>query len=341
MLGLFNRSQEREGADSPAPDAPRVIEAGSIPPFDLAAHLKAREGFPMLDWDAARRWIGGLGEPEQKAAAWAACERGWLLHLRDALGKGYRLDESRGAAIVSSLEARLAKSTLEFMERTLKRIVHVLDGVAHVPEWGKDILVVFDDNDVYYRYAAQFYPERGEFAFSSGMHISGGCSHFITTKSDLRTIEPVIAHEMTHACLDHLRLPLWLNEGLAVNTEHRLTGAGGPLYTPREMHLKHLAFWGEAEIQEFWSGDAFRRTDDGNMLSYDLGKLLVEHISNDWLRFRDFVLKAHSDDAGAAAAREHLGVSLGSLVTAMLDKQEGGDWEPRPQRWKHLETRTE
>jgi hypothetical protein len=107
------------------------------------------------------------------------------------------------------------------------------------------------------------------------------------------------------------------------------------------MHAKHLAFWGEEMIQEFWSGDSYRRTDDGNMLSYDLGRILVEHLSGDWARFRDFVLHAKYEDAGAASARDHLGVELGPIVAALLEGDEGADWGPDPQRWKHLETKTE
>lgn len=325
----------------PAPEAPNVVAIEEGPPFELGKHLASHEGFPMLDWAAAVDWVESFEGAGQKLSAWNACERGWLLHLRHALGGGYRLDETAGAAIVSSLEPNLAKQTLEFMERTLKRITRVLEGIAEAPAMGKDILIAFDDHDAYYRYASQFYPERGEFAFSSGMHIGHGCSHFITTKADLRSIEPVIAHEMTHACVQHLPLPLWLNEGLAVNTEHRLVGAGSPLHTPQQMHAKHLAYWDEAAIQDFWSGDSYRSTDDGNLLSYDLGRLLVEHLSGDWESFRDFVLDAESEDAGAAAAEEHLGVDLGVMVAAMLEKDEGADWKPDPPRWKHLETKTE
>ena len=38
-----------------------------------------------------------------------------------------------------------------------------------------------------------YYAEDGEFATSAGMHISAGCSHFVTRKADLSAIEPVIA----------------------------------------------------------------------------------------------------------------------------------------------------
>jgi len=339
MFGLFRRRDEPP-VETHAQEAPRVITLEVASPFELVAHLEVHEGLPSLDWDAVFKWTDSINPEELRDEAWVACLKGWMLHLRDALGEGYHLDESEGAVLLSSLESNRSRATLELQERTLDRVARVLDGIAR-PEGLANILVVFDDDDAYYRYASRFYPERGEFAFSGGMHISRGCSHFITKKSDLWAIEATIAHEMTHGCVRHLPLPLWLNEGLAVNTEHRIAGATPRLFTPREMHAKHLAYWDDATIQEFWSGDSYDRTDDGNMLSYDLGRIMVEHMSGDWARFREFVLAATYKDAGAAAARAHLGVDLGVMVAALLEKGEGADWAPDPQRWKHTQTETE
>jgi len=165
-----------------------------------------------------------------------------LLHLRDALGAGFRLAESENCLLLSALEDNVANATLGFMERTLKRVVRTLDGIAQVTPEGKDILIVFDDEDSYYRYVSHAYPDGGEFANSGGMYINGGCGHFVTVRRDLSAIEPVIVHEMTHGCLAHLPIPLWLNEGLAVNTEQRLTGVQGSVHTPQELRGKHLAF---------------------------------------------------------------------------------------------------
>lgn len=340
MLSLLRRiagsGTPAEGKDPPPQReaAPASVSIEGCVPFAFAEHLMTHDGLPVPDWEAVESWLQGIPDPQRQAAAWTACERAWLLHLRDVLGEGFQIRESADSMVLSTLDPKLAAYALEFMDRTLKRIVRVLEGVAEAPPWGKDLLIVFDDEDTYYRYAARYYPERGEFAFSSGMHISHGCSHYITTKSDLRTIEPVIAHEMTHGCVGHLPLPLWLNEGLAVNTEHRLVGAGTPLFTPQEMHLKHLKFWGHAEIQEFWSGKSFRRPDDGNMLSYELARVLVDQLSPDWKRFAAFVNAASFEDAGAAAARSHLGMSLGALAAAILDKQDAAACEPQPDTWE-------
>ena len=165
------------------------------------------------------------------------------------------------------------------------------------------------------------------------MHLNAGCAHFATVKADLRAIEPVIAHEMTHGCLAHLPLPPWLNEGLAVNTEHRIAGVTGAHLTAHELHQKHLAFWGVQEIQQFWSGESFHRADDGNMLSYDLARILVAQFAKNWEAFKNFVLEADAADAGAASARENLRLDLGAVVCALFEKDLRPQWSPDPSRW--------
>ena len=267
------------------------------------------------------RWSDQIPSLDDRKMAWTACERAWLQHFRLSLGPQYWLAESSGSAVLSTLETNTANATLGYMDRTRKRILQVLDGIAQVPALGKDILIVFDDQENYYRYVSYYYPEGGEFAFSGGMHVSSGCGHFVTVKADLRSIEPVIAHEMTHGCVAHLPLPRWLDEGLAVNTERRLADSGPPLYTPQQMDEKHRAFWSDKEVQEFWSGESFFRADDGNLLSYDLARIMVEQMAKDWKRFKPFVLAADRADAGALAAREQHGVELDGYVCVLLGRE--------------------
>jgi hypothetical protein len=314
--------------------APAIITAPGAQDFDFRANLKMDNDLPYAEWPAVYAWIDTIPDPADHGEAWSACEMAWLLHLRDALGGDYRLSCGEGTLLLSTLDNGLARTTLNYVGKTQQRVVRVLDGIAEVQPWGSDILIVLDDEDDYYLYVSHYYPDEGEFAFSSGMHINHGCTHFVTTKADLRTIEPIIAHEMTHACLAHLPIPAWLNEGLAVNTEQRLSPQGPGLFTPQEMQRKHRAFWGTPEIQEFWSGKSFLRTDDGNMLSYDLARIIVEQQSRDWERFRDFVLAANVADAGAAAAQEVLGIGLGAYIAALLEQEPVAAWSPDPQLWR-------
>ena len=318
--------------EPPKLEAPEYVRSGRDASFRIREHFQSTYGLPVCNWEPVRAWIDTLPE-EARGPAWTDCERAWLLHLRDALGPTYRLEESDSAFLVSALDRRQAAATLEFMSRTARRIGMVLDGVALASDWGKDILVVFDDDDRYYEYASHYYPEEGEFALSAGMHINHGCSHFITVRGDLRSVEPVIAHEMTHAFLAHLPIPAWLNEGIAVNTEQRLCGVAPGLATPAQMRAQHLDYWGEEEVQEFWLGKSFLRTDQGNKLSYDLARILVAHYSRDWNAFRDFVLAADSADAGQEAAKRFLGCSLGTAVAAILETLNSEGLEPDPQCW--------
>ena len=336
MLGLL---KSLIGAAAPAaakPErAPDWVTAPGGFEFPLAGHTTTPQGFPIVDWEKVRAWVDGLEPEARRGQAWTACERAWLLRFRDALGSGFRLDESGTAALVSSLEPRVARATLEFMAKTGRRIGAVLKGIAETSPWGKDILILFDDGETYYRYVSHYYPETGEFATSGGMHLGGGCSHFVAVKNDLRVLEAMIVHEMTHASLGHLPLPLWLNEGLAVNTERRLAGAAHqPLGALEKRHERMRRFWSVVSIQDFWSGESFHRPGDSNELSYELARIIVEQLARDWEAFARFVRSAKAEDAGAGAARECLGLDLGEVATALLERDTPKSWSPDPARWE-------
>lgn len=315
---------------SPAPDR---LQAPGVEAFDVRAALADAHGLPVLDWAAAQAWVARIADSAEQARAWTACETAWLQHLQAALGPAYRLQSQRSVILLSTLPAHVAEATLGFVNKSVQRILRTLDGVASTPDWGQDILIVFDDEDGYYRYVSHYYPDAGEFAASSGMYIHHGCGHFVTVKADLHAVEPVIAHELTHACVSHLPLPAWLNEGLAVNTEQRLAPRPGALQDLRQMRMRHQAFWGEAEIQQFWSGKSFLRNDEGNELSYDLARILVAQFAVDWGRFRCFALDADLADGAAAAAREHLHIDLGAAACAVLEREPDAAWAPQPERW--------
>jgi hypothetical protein len=165
------------------------------------------------------------------------------------------------------------------------------------------------------------------------MYLGQGCEHFVTKKDKLSIIEPTIAHEMTHGCLGYLPIPLWLNEGIAVNTEWRVSRVSSSLYTPREMQQKHLRYWDAQKIQKFWSGESFYRTDDGQLLSYDLAQKMVERLASNWDVFRTFVLAADAEDGGAAAAVEQLNLDLGEIAAAFVGCDPSPDWTPNPDAW--------
>ncbi|MDP4300943.1 gluzincin family metallopeptidase [Leptothrix discophora] len=335
---LFGRKRASPDAkadsaqDSEPPPSEVVIEGASS--FAAGEHSERHEGYPVMAWEDVCDWLSRIESAAHQSAAWREAKRVWLLHMRCALGPSFRLRESKNVLLLSSLEPKVAGAALDYMERTLQRVASMLDGVARMPAAGQEVMIIFDDYESYYRYVSYYYPNAGEYAFSGGMHIDAGCSHYVTIKADLRLIEPVIAHEMTHGCLGHLPLPAWLNEGLAVNVERRLCRTP-PTHTPQQLHARHLAFWRPRDIQDFWSGRSFLRPDDGNLLSYDLARLIVEQLSRPWEPFKQFVLAADGADAGSAAARQYLGVDLGEVVCVLLEQPSPAvPWGPDPGQWQ-------
>ena len=321
-------------AEASSINAPALIAAPGVEPFDLAAALNWEQQLPVPDWHALGRWAAVIPEPSAQGSAWAEAEVAWLAHLQGALGPRYSITQLNRTLLLSTLEPRLADATVQFTAKTLARVTKVLEGVAQAPVHGHSIVLVFEDEDTYYRYVSRYYPQDGEFALSSGMHINAGCSHFVTFQAELRAIEPVIAHELTHACLAHLAIPAWLNEGLAVNTERRLSPPAYPTHTPQQLHQMHRRFWNEETVQSFWSGKSFLRPDEGNLLSYELARILVDHLSRDWETFKAFAVQAQLDDAGHEAATRLLGVDLGKTVCALFDLRSAGSWTPEPTRWE-------
>ncbi|MBM0107365.1 hypothetical protein JM946_21715 [Steroidobacter sp. S1-65] len=334
MKFLANMFGKKAGAPAVRQTEPAPLEIlceGASQPFAFQEHLYSHEELPILDWQAAVDWSARASNP---ASALIDCKRGWLLHLRDALGQGYDLRESAHAAVLSTGDERYAAAMLDFIERTRRRIAVTLEGVATFRDDDREILIIFDDPDSYYRYVSHAYPEDGEFAFSSGMFLHAGCPHFVTMRDEHHTVERVITHEMTHASVAHLRIPLWLNEGLAVNAEDRLMGKQPKLFDPPDMRRKHLAFWSRDTIQEFWSGHSFGRPDDGCMLSYDLAQILVEILAGHWPQFRAFATAASYQDGGASAASEHMGIDLGESLAAIFEQASADGWRPDPEKWR-------
>jgi len=229
------------------------------------------------------------------------------------------------------LEESRAEIVLDYVENTRKRILFLLDGIAEESEVGKVCVLLFATGDRYYEYVSHYYPPEGEFAQSGGMFIQEGYGHFVFVADDMSSMEPTIVHELTHCLVQHLPLPAWLNEGIAVNIEDRLfPPSAGRLHAAAELRQKHVEFWKGPTIQEFWSGKSWLRPGDANTLSYDLARQLVRLAAADLDAFRAFTNAADAADGAAAAARTHLGYPVARLAKAVLGR---GPWRPRPDTW--------
>ncbi len=289
---------------------------------------------PIVDWDTTHKQAPQPTDTEAANTYWRAAAMVWLDALREHLGPSYTITCSTSFAMLSSLQGRQRQLTLDFCERSRRRILSSLEGIASAWGHGPHALLLFDDSDTYLDYIGNYYPNSGEFKIPGGVFLRKGYGHFALISSDLSRMERVIAHELTHCLLAPLPIPLWLNEGTAVNMEKLLVPRGiNPrqgIFAERDRIGKRAAFWNEETIQQFWSGRSFSRPDEASEFSYELAEVLTRLIAKDYEQYRVFMNRAHRSDAGSAAAAV-LGVTLGELAGAVLGR---GDWRPDPHQWQ-------
>jgi hypothetical protein len=320
------------GGDASVADSVSRL-ATDFAPVPMAWDGDARVPLPV--WEEIAKAEDPAWTPGERDVFLTAAAGRWLQAMAARLGDDYRVHESADFLLLSPLGDRPVELFLQFCQSVRRRIARNLDGIAVARADGKHAVLVFADEDAYYDYIAHYYPDDGgEYAMSAGMFVHAGYGHFVLPENEMTHMQPVIAHELTHCMLSHLPIPAWLNEGLAVNTEHGFFPQYGDprfsLYRPEEIAAKHAAFWNPDTIQGFWSGKSFLRTDEGNLLSYDLAKRVVARAARAGDAFRAFVLAADGDDGGQAASIERLGCPLERLVVPMLGD---GDWRPDPARW--------
>jgi hypothetical protein len=313
---------------APAEPAPEQLLGRDGQAWDLMPHIGLVHQMPLLDWAAVQAWAALQGDETAQAQALEQGRHAWLLHLRQALWPHMRVTTTPEAYLLSALEDAEADALARYVATARQRVTRTLGDLARLPPGERTIILVLDSEEDYYHYVSIYYPEEGEFAFSGGMFIHAGCPHFVVVRSDLATLEPVIAHELTHSALAHWHLPKWLDEGLAVNTEHRVAGVRGAAHTPQELHRMHQAYWTPQRIQAFWTGESFDEPDQGSLLSYDLARILVQQLGHDWPLFTQFAQSAQREDGGSAAAKQVLNVRLGALAAGLFGVDDQGLWEP-------------
>src|SRR5688572_30116699 len=289
----------------------------------LAPYMSIVEGYPRPSWSEIDALIAGLpgGHTDEH---WSAAARVWLELTAQLLGTPYTTVETPNFLLLSPLAPRVSKLMQRFAERAWKQIVIQLEGLVSDHGFGKRVVMLFDDQDAYYQYSSFFYPD-GEHPLSAGVFLNSDYGHTAIPFHDVATTETTLAHELTHCYLRSLPLPLWLNEGLAVTFENEIC-FNRPLRMDPDALAEHRAFWNEETIQEFWNGQSFARTDEGNGLSYDLARYCVRALAHDPVPFIEFARSATYEDGGETAAMNIFGGSLGGLIEQFFGP---GSWAPR------------
>jgi hypothetical protein len=297
---------------------------------DHSRDLPAIEGFCRPRWDRIAERIEQEVPEGDWQAAWEAVARDWVQRLRDDLGHDYRVYETPNFLILTEAGERVVNDACRSFEEALAGIMERLSGVASDEGFGKHVVLMFREVADYYRYITHFYPD-GDHPMSGGVCLSGhGYIHFAFPTPDYSSYGTVLVHELTHALLVQLPIPSWLNEALAMRMEQVICRTE-TFELDRDEFERHLRHWNVSTMQQFWTGESWGIPGDSFELSYSLAQVLWRKIEVNLGLPREavlgFVADADFRDGGAAACRQHLGLSLGELIGDFLGD---GEWEPKP-----------
>jgi len=129
-------------------------------------------------------------------------------------GRSYSNLTSTHAVLLTDRPLETATSLLSYIERVDVTIRAQLREVAWRGAANKKAVLIFAEQDDYYQYLA-YYLKEGIQPASGGVCIPWGFTHIAMPWRDETSAANTVAHELTHDCLAHLRLPRWLDEGAA------------------------------------------------------------------------------------------------------------------------------
>lgn len=292
-------------------------------------HSTRHLGFVHPNWQSIAKWAddnvgdGELGKFYHEIAL------EWAQKTGEADGNTGAILETENFVLLSNANDDIIRNQGKFLERVLSTIKDALEDIVFDEGFGPHVVFSLSDDDSYYRYIDFASPEGKDLSASSGCFIDKGYGHLVFSGFNPDHDEPVIAHEMTHALLRHLDIPLWINEGLAVTMERQIIGLRAWTRDTKRVH-KQCRYWRETSIQNFWAGWSFQFSGLANHLSYDLAQFLVTRLSKRYKKLCIFVNQASIDDSGASAYESVYGKKIELLVSELLGK---GNWEPRPNLW--------
>jgi hypothetical protein len=298
---------------------------------------------PYPEWERIGLWMQGAVEPAERGEALNQAVRLWAAQWPVLPEGRIMCAESPEFILLTTVEPSSRRWALQSLEAAHRAIVSALGGLAWTDRPGKRTVFLLPYG-LYARYIAGYY-EGDYIDRSSGVFLPGrGYPHIAVAIPEGdhmdNAIQRTMTHELTHFALAGLALPRWLDESLAMHFEDQLAG-GEPSMADRlgcvfeavstaSLVREFRSWWTGERMQGFWHGDLWNSPEDEQALCYEMSRqvfrLLRQSVEGAPPRFRAFIGSASAGDGGEAAAREHLGFSLGMLAEELLGP---GDWAPR------------
>jgi hypothetical protein len=297
--------------------------------LSLRDFLYSDTALPVPDWELIGEQIQREAPPTDHYEVWTDLARQWLTLTNEVFNNEYTMAETKHFVLLGWAADTPLAALGRFAELCRSELLSRLPGLANFDTPGKTPVLVFSGQDAYYTHIVDYHPD-GEYGVSMGMHFRTRYAHVAMSRLWQLEPFPTLAHELTHAALHHLQMPLWLEEGLTQLFEHDV--AGTPFILDPKQVGEQKAFWRSEGLEPFWSGTGFSSPGDLQKYSYQLAEILLRLLMFDysprWLgfdrsavvRLMNFLREAHRDDAGAASAQKHLNLSLTDIAAKSLGR---------------------
>lgn len=338
LLSKFFASN-KTSASATAKHAPVEFDV----PIDMPpVQWRADSAFPVPRGQAFRSAL--QAKELVQTPYWRALFQTWFIALAPGLQahssyapKGFRSAWRENYLVLSPLDERSTELLAKSCARAARRICRALPELAQVNSDGALPIIIFPDADTYEHYATYLHlTDAGEVAqdhiASAGMFVRSdddalpksevqSFGYFMVLADEIGDAEPTLVHEMTHALLSHLNLPLWINEGIATMMEGTVESPSrDPAFVINrraELLSRHRQFWDEQTTPTFWDGLAFNNGASSE-LAYDMAFRIVFELARDLPSFSAFAKSADPTDGGNAAAMAIYGFPVEALLEAHL-----------------------
>lgn|GEM_PF-4441127 len=295
-------------------------------------HGRLVDGVFRVAWDAL--WDDAAQNHEDRCTAnevdpalLDSVGEAWTERLASSFEPALRTLTTPEFRLVAEGPRQELRPLLRVLSEARTRVLHLLPGIAVAPSYRLPVVALGNPFRLD-RYVTPLLPEDGPDLPLAGVFVSDGLPHLVVGAHRGNTFDTVLHHELTHAYVSHIRLPVWLNEGIATSIERAVDLHSQPM-TEEEFDA-HVAHWNATAIQRFWSGSCWNGSDEEVSFAYGLARMLVIPLMEHAEPFARFANAATWEDGGEAAAHAVYGRSLGDLPAALLG---AGDWAPRPDAW--------
>lgn len=297
--------------------------------IDLRDFMSEGTAFPVPSWDLVAARIEANIPEEQQFDCWTDMGRQWLSLINACFDNSYDFEETENFLLLGLLREDSLKAVGRFAEHCRVGIEYGLPDIANFSSPGKSIILIIAGSDNYYTHIADYWSD-GEWGLSAGVHIRTRYPHVAVLESPRYQLNQILAHELTHAAVHHLNLPLWIEEGMTQMFECDLASRAVDLDNKEIASQKK--FWRENGLDAFWSGASFYAADESQRYSYQLAEFLIRILLSDYrarwfgfdrrpvLKLKRFFQESRLEDAGEAAAIEHLGLTLKELAAKSIGK---------------------